>query len=309
MHQFEESHPRLAGFSQVYAGEVRATLLADEGERRKMARAGLFMLLACGSGAFIVGLCVFLLFGSFTGLLFIWMAGGLLGLLFYASATHRVRHRTKATLTQSVFAHIGWTFTQAVSDFDYKPFLEVGLLDSRITGGRFEDAVSGEVRGAAFTAVEATLHRPNKNSRNKGAIQQEFHGQLIVMDFPTRTFGRTVVYPDKGVMNWKRRDGLKRVGLVDPTFERMYEAYGTDQVEARVILNPTFMQQMTNLKTALLGRDATFAFDTNRLFIAIKTRNRFEAGSMRRSLDDPERAQRLLTEASAILHLIEGVAG
>jgi len=40
---------------------------------------------------------------------------------------------------------------------------------------------------------------------------------------------------------------MKRVGLVDPVFEKIFEAYGTDQVEARYLLTPTFMQRLVRL--------------------------------------------------------------
>jgi hypothetical protein len=39
----------------------------------------------------------------------------------------------------------------------------------------------------------------------------------------------------------------ERVRLEDPVFEKVYEVYGTDQVAARALLNPAFMEKMLKL--------------------------------------------------------------
>ena len=73
---------------------------------------------------------------------------------------------------------------------------------------------------------------------------------------------------------------MKRIDLVDPAFEKIFEAYGTDQVEGRVILDPALMQCMINLERAVSGKNIHFGFDRDTLFIAVETKDQFEAGSM-----------------------------
>ena len=47
--------------------------------------------------------------------------------------------------------------------------------------------------------------------------------------------------------------GLRKVGLEDPHFEKIFEVFGDDQVEARAILTPVFMEELVALETAYAG--------------------------------------------------------
>ena len=100
---------------------------------------------------------------------------------------------------------------------------------------------------------------------------------------------------------------MKRIGLADPVFEKMFEAYGTDQVEGRVILDPAFMQRMVDLETSIDGSNIRFGFDQDKLFIAVETPDQFEAGSMLKALDRPERTQKILDEIGAVFDVVDGL--
>ena len=100
---------------------------------------------------------------------------------------------------------------------------------------------------------------------------------------------------------------MKRIGLVDPVFEKLFEAYGTDQVEGRVILNPAFMQRMVDLEKAVQGKKIRYGFDQDKLYIAVETPDQFEAGSMFKPLDAPDRTQKILDEIGAVYNVVDGI--
>jgi hypothetical protein len=128
-----------------------------------------------------------------------------------------------------------------------------------------------------------------------------------VIDFDKSFLGKTVVLRDKGMFNRKAKGEMKRVGLVDPIFEKIFEAYGTDQVEARYLLTPDFMQRLVDLEESVDGRKIRFGFVDKQLLIAVETSNRYEAGSMLKPLAAATRMQTILDEIGAIYDVIDGV--
>ena len=101
---------------------------------------------------------------------------------------------------------------------------------------------------------------------------------------------------------------MKCVGLVDPVFEKIFEAFGTDQVEARYLLTPVFMQTLVDLENSINGKNIRFGFDKNQLFIAVETNDQYEAGSMFKPLIDPARTQKILDEIGAVYDVVDIVS-
>ena len=113
--------------------------------------------------------------------------------------------------------------------------------------------------------------------------------------------GQTVVRVDRGWFNFltaplngkkKNADGsvtasfffkssLERVQLEDPVFEREWEVYAEDQVEARYLLTPALMERMLEIKRRFFGQRIEFSFFNNRVMIAVHTgQDMFETTSL-----------------------------
>lgn len=307
MHQFEENHPEFKGFSERYEQFVRPTLKARDAARKKAVR-----------NSFIVGSLLAMLISAVGAYLFFVLDETLFGVMIWAAAiasmwvvfalmTDDIRSETKDRIVGAVTDHIGWTFETTVPMFDLTPYLVHYLLPKSHDRASFEDRMFGQAHGARFESVEAHLEKRSRDSDGDEKWKTVFRGQLMRIDFPTKTFGRTVVLRDKGWFNAKTQGDMKRVGLVDPVFEKAFEAYGTDQVEARVILDPVFMQRMVDLEHSVDGKKIRFAFVDNDLFIAVETGDRYEAGSMFKPLDAPERTQKILDEIGAIYDIVDGL--
>ena len=85
--------------------------------------------------------------------------------------------------------------------------------------------------------------------------------------------GLTIVARDRGILgNLVARAGLQvgRVGLEDPTFERLFEAYGTDQVAARRVLTTTMLERMRDLDATGAARGYTAAMCDGHLLLAFR---------------------------------------
>jgi hypothetical protein len=111
-----------------------------------------------------------------------------------------------------------------------------------------DDEIVGTHRGLRIEIVEVRLER-----RSGDDTHVVFDGLMIELTLPRSLTGTTVVLTDEGVFgNLKARwrsDALAPVRLEDARFEQRYEVYSTDQVEARALLTPAFMERFMALAT------------------------------------------------------------
>ncbi len=205
----------------------------------------------------------------------------------------------------------------------FDSFRSHGLVPS-YNKKKFEDHFSGSAHGADFELYEAEL-KQKRRSKNRTYYVTVFRGVLIRINFPRTVEGVTLVTRDKGIFNafegWASKTfgragrKLERIGLVDPTFEKLFEVYGTDQVMARYLLTPSFMERLLELETLLSGKNVRCVFDESlgegegkgELLIAAETGNLFEGGSMFQPLSERKRIETLYGEIKLIQDTIQTV--
>ena len=107
---------------------------------------------------------------------------------------------------------------------------------------RGEDAIVGQYRGVKISIEQLHLTRGWGLWR-----KQVFRGLLIEIELKNRLAGTTAVAADAGGFGNFRDElaarNIRRVGLESSAFEREYEVYGTDQVMARALITPDFMER------------------------------------------------------------------
>lgn len=112
----------------------------------------------------------------------------------------------------------------------------------------FGDRVTGTYRGVRISVEELTVKSEAKEKKDE---KQLFKGLVISLHLPLPLRGRTLVLRESGMAgNLSRRLGheLARVRLEDPQFERAFEVFGQDQIDARVALTPAMMERLTFLE-------------------------------------------------------------
>ncbi|MGP1276217.1 MAG: DUF3137 domain-containing protein [Caulobacterales bacterium] len=182
----------------------------------------------------------------------------------------------------------------------------------------FEDYFAGEAHGAKYELYEADLKQRRRN-KNKTYYVTVFRGVLIRIEFPRTIEGVTLISRDQGIFNALAGLGLssngrklERVRLVDPKFERIFQIYGSDQVMARYLLTPSFMERVLELETALKGKNVRGVFDEDlaegfgkgELLLAAETGNLFEPGSLFKPLNVRERVETLYRDFQLIEQII-----
>lgn len=218
-----------------------------------------------------------------------------------------IKFQTKTKTLDGICGFVGWSYQRSFAVSPHLDrFRDLGLLTSKFDFERIADRVRGEIRGTRFESFHLGLEW--RQERGKGASKPSFEGRIIIAEFERPSLGKTVVLRDKGAFNPKVRGDMKRVGLVDPVFEKIFEAYSTDQVEARYLLTPDFMQCLVDLENIVEGVNIRFGFANKNLLIAIETENKFDVGDMTKSVTETARTQKILDEIGAVYDVVDIVS-
>ena len=94
---------------------------------------------------------------------------------------------------------------------------------------------------------------------------------LFVAQMNKNFKGKTIVTKDRGILNKiTKYKNLQRVSLEDVLFEKKYEIYSDDQIEARYILTTSMMERM--IKLSEIFSKIEYNFFDNKVYININTK-------------------------------------
>lgn len=135
-----------------------------------------------------------------------------------------------------------------------------GIWNQAITC-KTEDEFSGLYRGHSVALAELRIDASDKDSTT-----EIFNGILMEFELPREVTGRTVIVPaawssepaKSGLFNTvfgRPVVGLQPVVLESPGFNAKYAVKSDDQVGARVLLSPAFMERLMQLNTGITSRE------------------------------------------------------
>ncbi|MEE2691975.1 MAG: DUF3137 domain-containing protein [Pseudomonadota bacterium] len=294
--------PEFEGFPAFFETEIAPYLKSKEGPRR--AAVTNYFILIGSIGALAAAIGFFAPLGEANV-----QIAFITGMLGFAGATwllNRTRTDIAHGLLERICSKLGFTYRLKLERPDYYDmFKSLGLLPGH-NREAWEDEVTGVYAGAPFTLCEACLKMRTSNGKSS-STRTVFHGQLFLIDYPKRFLGTTVLKRDQGIFNALTKPGksFSRVGLASPEFEKAYEAWSTDQVEARDLLDPIVLERFQELERLYGGKKLRAAFTNGNLIIALETGDRLNMGSMFKSLEDRSRVETVLKEFDAVFDLID----
>ena len=296
-----------AAFARLYAARIEPCFADNEADRQKAVKTfyGRGLIGACIA---IAATLIMAYWSQDLRFSLITAIAGAVWVGWYAySPLQKIGARVKIQSLTSIAEAMSATYD--LGGFDppaLARFRALNLLPG-YNRSQFEDLFTGAHRGASYDFYEAHLQQHRSTGKSSSTVTV-FRGQLIRLKFPRNFSGVTVVRRDAGVFNALGGFGeLKRVGLVDPKFEKVFEVYATDQVEARFLVHPAFMERLLDLEAGLHGKRLRCAFENGDLLIAIEGGNLFEIGSLFKPLVDPARARKIVTDLSSVLRVIDAV--
>lgn len=247
---------------------------------------------------------------------------------------HTYKQSVKEDIFRNVFSFFG-------DDYTYMPdggvpahyFQPSGILP-KYDSAHIEDGIVGSHKGVKIEMVEAHLkdRRQTTNSDGKTSTKYVtvFKGMLIALSMNKPFQGHTVIRQDNGaICNWLNKSSrLETVRLEDPVFEKAFEVYSSDQVEARYLITTSFMERLLNLKQLMVddksfsllsflggvlkgwnsgtinGLQASF-YEEKLLLMIPSNKNRFEISSMLYPATFEQDINAILKEMSTIFQIIE----
>jgi hypothetical protein len=212
-----------------------------------------------------------------------------------------VAKRAKVGVLEALCGPLGISYSADGSDpASFPTYRSLHLLPV-YSDKAFQDFFEGRRGQVSFALCEASLHEGSGKNRHL-----VFQGQLFRLVTPRNLGSQTVVLRNSGWMNrFECPSGLKPVGLEDPNFNKAFCVFGSDQVEAREILTPTFMQRLNDLEASYAGHHIRCAFSQTELLIALEAPNRFEIGNMFSSLVERSRVETIARNLEQVFKLID----
>ena len=301
-----------ADFSRIFQNEIRPVLADREAARlsaaataKKATIAGIIIgAVGAVASLFLLKVPMLAVFAGVAGIAIHGIGRGGIG---------KIGKEAKSLIVLPVAKQFGLSFEERL---DHVPTISdvhrVGLVPSWDRSS-YEDRMTGQRNGVDFEFFEAHLEDKRQTTDSKGRTQTRwvtvFKGQCLRFDFHKAFHGRTLVTRDAGFFNrFGGGRGMQRAILESPEFEKAFEVYTTDQVEARFLLTPDFMQRLVDLENTFRGGRLRCAFENGEMFVALEGGDLFEPGSMFIPLDNPDRMRDLLNDFAAVFNLIDRVA-
>jgi hypothetical protein len=296
------------GVAKLYADRIEPILQSGEAERKVALRTFWARIVPGAIAAAAFGaVVIWMTTDAMMGLIFGGI--GIAGAYWFAyRPLQGVADATKERSLGAVADAIGCSFTRlGFEPVALAKFNELRLLPS-CERSSYEDCFDGSHHGCQFSFYEGHLE-VQVRTKNGSHWKTVFRGQLIRIAFPKKFHGTTVVRRDAGVFNFMQSwfSTLQRVGLGDSRLEKAFEVYSNDQVEARYLIHPVFMERLLELETRFKGKNLRCAFQDGDLLIAVEGGDKFEVGSMFARLDDIERARVIVSDITEIMRVIDAV--
>ena len=107
-------------------------------------------------------------------------------------------------------------------------------------------------------------------------------------------------------LNYKKKKKMQDVKLEDLSFEKNFNVYTKDQIEARYLLTTAFMERLKNIETAFGTKQIKCSFFDDNIIFAISTKkDLFELCSLFRPLSDTRYIENFYDEIISIQKLID----
>ena len=183
---------------------------------------------------------------------------------------------------------------------DSSTYLDSNLIPKPVYTYHFDDIFTGTYKDVEYEIAEAEYEQ----KAGKFSITV-FDGVIIKIRMNKRFKGNTIVQP-AALFPLSKYSGLIHTELEDPVFETKFDVYTTDEVEARYLITPSFMERLKELKTAFFANKTSCAFWNKYLLIGLHTKkDLFSLGSLIRPVNDEKQFFQMFEEILSIIKLID----
>ena len=310
---FDEIHPHEAGFGAFFTNQI-APILEDVELARLAARKTfntrliISVLVAIPAGLTLFVFSSFFFSTDMSDVTAWGVVAAIGGAIWWVNQPRRkFLVAFKQRILRPVADFLGFDFAHAGRDLCVG-FGDTGILHDHDERA-YEDGFYGAYRDVEISFEEVELIDVSRDSKGRESRSTVFDGVAAMMRMNKRFNGHTVIKEDRGrIGNWLTDafDKLEKVELEDPRFEGRFEVYSSDQVEARYLLTPAFMERLFAVSEAFDDAKLRACFRNDRLYLLIPYgSNLFEAASLRKTVLETDGLRKVLGQIESLRGIID----
>lgn len=235
------------------------------------------------------------------------LEGALKSVAFFFSAAWLAWFTIKKSFEKNIKSKIMPTVCSCFDDLTWNEGEYYGdniFIDScavpEFTSSTYDDIFNGSYKNVSMDIVEAEYTRGS--GKNKTTV---FNGVIIKLAMNKTFKGHTVITPDR-LFRLAPAWNLIHTTLEDPVFEKKFDVYTDDEVEARYLITPSFMERINNIKMAFKADSIRSVFYQGYLILALSTnKDLFSICSLIKPIDDGQQYFQMYEEIISIIKLID----
>lgn len=289
-----------SNFAKIYHSEVAPQLRVFDNERQTTQKKALTITIISLS----LGIGIFYLFNNNPNGLFIFLSGAfvLLGLAVYPWMQKGFEQKLKERILpvlMKAFGNFQWTTLPTIETFDIRDSKMFSNFEHRDT----DDNFTGTYNNMPIAISETELYYYTTDSKGRRCKHTTFKGALISIGVGKNFTGHTIIRV-KGLFGARR--AYEEVKLEDPEFSKQFFVDSNDQVEARFLLTPAFMERFKRISNAFGAKHAECSFKDGKVLIALATaKDLFKLGSLNTPVTDTKPYEVFLNEILSIMEMID----
>lgn len=164
----------------------------------------------------------------------------------------------------------------------------------------YDDIFTGSYKNVSIDIVESEFEAGSGKNR-----RTVFKGVVVKLGMNKNFNSHTVIKPDSALHLSPDRK-LERTTLEDVVFEKKYDVFTNDPVDARYLITTSFMDRLNNIKTVFNADSISCSFYKDKLIIALSThKDLFSLCSLIKPVDDPKQFFTMYEEIVSIIKLID----
>lgn len=207
----------------------------------------------------------------------------------------KARNRVKIGINEGIADALGLKYQHKGDEGrEFALAKQFGLLPQH-SRAELEDFWSGDLEGHDFLLHEAHLRKKRGSGKNRRWVTV-FRGAIIRIASGKSFHGTTLVHRADQHESWfglgGRKDSvnfdghrLHAVDMVHPDFDHRFEVWSDDQVEARYLVDPLYVERLLAMENAFSGSDICSLFVNGDIIVAVRGANMFEGGSINPAAD------------------------
>ncbi len=177
-----------------------------------------------------------------------------------------------------------------------------------------QDLVLGKYKNVDLGFSELCATVETRDFKGRKNIKQVFQGAVVIFDFNKNFKGHTLVKDDKGflgnmIQKTSHSDdfgNLSRVELEDPEFEKMFQVFSSDQIEARYLLTTSFMERLKKLSSYFESKKVEASFHQGSLLLIFHdSKNLFEPNSLLKKMDVAGECRKVIEQISLLFDIVD----